>query len=146
MLRSLYGQSRGAISPVLQPRRDLLACLQTLGQMPRAQKRSQVLYIPKPNRVYWGDLRQEFPGEGSVSFIAPAFTGIAMIYGEPEFEDMNDTRRLDYGFWSYAMPTQPAPPSSIDAAKLAARAKALGFRQLTVIDDASCDVRTIQLE
>ena len=147
MLRSLYGHSRGAISPALQPRRDLPACLRTLGNMPIAQKRSRVLYIPKSNRVYWGDLRQEFPSEGSVSFIAPAFTGIAMIDGQPEYEDMDETRRLDYGFWSYAMPTQPVPPSSLNPVELYARAKALGFSKMLVIADgsSSCDVTTISL-
>jgi len=146
-LRSLYGSSRGSVSPVFRPRQDVLACLHTLGSMPVAQKRTSVLYIPKSNRTYWGDLRQRAPGEGSVSFIAPALTGIAMIYGEPEYDDISETRRLDYGFWSYQVPTHTEPPSSEDINQAASRAKALGFGQLVVIEEpsGSCAIRTAPL-
>jgi hypothetical protein len=152
MLRSLYGGSRyggsrGFVSPALRPRQNLLACLHTLDNMPLAQKHASALYIPKSNRTYWGDLRQHSLGEGSVSFIAPALTGVAMVYGEPEYDDISETRRLDYGFWSYPLPTQPEPVSFVDANEATSRAKALGFGQLIVIEDSagSCAVRTAPL-
>jgi hypothetical protein len=146
-LRSLYGSSRGFVLPALRPGQDLLACLHTLSYMPLAQKRTSVLYIPKSNRTYWGELRQHSPDEGAVSFIAPALTGIAMIYGEPEYDDLSETRRLDYGFWSYQLPTRPEPTSSGDINETAARAKALGFGQLIVIEESSdrCAIRTAPL-
>jgi hypothetical protein len=144
MLRSLYGSSRGFVSPALRTRQDVLACLHTLGNTPLAQKRASVLYIPKSNRTYWGDLRQRSPGEGSVSFIAPAIAGIAMIYGEPEYDDISETRRLDYGFWSYHVPAHPDHASFGDINETASRAKALGFGQLIVIEEpsGSCPIRT----
>ncbi len=147
MLRSLYGSSRGLMLPALRPRQDVLACLHTLGDMPLSQKRTSVLYIPKSNRTYWGDLRQPPPSEGSVSFIAPALTGIAMVYGEPEYDDISETRRLDYGFSSYLLPTHPEPASFVDINEAASRAKALGFTQLIVIEDSSgsCALRTAPL-
>jgi hypothetical protein len=147
MLRSLYGTSRGLISPVLRPRQDILSCLHTIGNMPLPQKRASALYIPKSNRVYWGDLRQHSSGEGSVSFIAPALTGIAMIEGEPEYDDISETRRLDYGFWSYNLPTHAEPPSSGDINEAVSRAKVLGFGQLIVIEESSrgCEIRTVPL-
>jgi hypothetical protein len=82
-------------------------------------------------------LRQYFPDEGAVSFIAPALTGIAMIHGEPEYDDLSPTRRLDYGFWSYQLPTRPEPPAAIDPAEVTTRARELGFGQLIVIEDGS---------
>jgi hypothetical protein len=148
LLKALYGTSRGSISPSLQSRRDMLACLHTLAEMPRAKKRATVLYIPKSNRAYWGDLRQAFPSEGAVAFIAPALTGMAMIQGEPEFEDLSATRRLDYGFWSYPMPTGNGPAATIDLAEVSTRARALGSRQLIVMEDrhsGSCEVRMAPL-
>jgi hypothetical protein len=147
MLRSLYGGSRGFVSPALRPRQNLLACLHTLDEMPLAQKRASALYIPKSNRTYWGDLRQHSPGEGSVSFIAPALTGVAMVYGEPEYDDISETRRLDYGFWSYPLPTHSEPVSFVDINEAASRAKALGVGQLIVIEDSagSCEIRTAPL-
>jgi hypothetical protein len=144
MLRSLYGFSRGLISPALRPKQDVLACLHTVGNMPLGQKRISVLYIPKSNRSYWGDLRQNSPTEGSVSFIAPALTGIAMIYGEPEYDDISETRRLDYGFWSYHLPTH-AEPAAIDHSEVSARARALGFSQLIVVAADSANKCEIQL-
>ena len=147
MLRSLYSSSRGSVSPALRPKAEVLACLHTLGDMPLAQKRTSVLYIPKSNRNYWEDLRQRSPGEGSVSFIAPALAGIAMIYGEPEYDDISETRRLDYGFWSYPLPTYSEPASSGDINEAASRAKALGFGQVIVMEESSgsCAVRTTPL-
>jgi hypothetical protein len=147
MLRSLYGTSRGSVSPLFQPRQDMIACLRTLREIPLAQKRNSVLYIPKSNRAYWGNLRQQPSGEGSVSFIAPALTGIAMIHGEPEYDDTSETRRLGYGFWLYYLPTHPEPASSGDIQEAASRAKALGFGQLFVIEESSgsCAIQTTQL-
>jgi hypothetical protein len=149
MLRSLYRASRGAISTAFEPKRDMIACLQKLGEMPTARKRESVVYIPKSNRAYWESLRQGPLGEGSVAFVAPAFTGIAMIDGLPEYEDLNETRRLDYGFWSYNLPTHPVPPSSIETARVSNRARALGFRQMLVIDGqppSSCSVQVVPLQ
>jgi hypothetical protein len=111
------------------------------GNIRLPQKRASVLYIPKSNRAYWGDLRQHSSGEGSVSFIAPALTGIAMIHGEPEYDDISETRRLDYGFWSYPLPTRSEPASSADINEAASRAKALGFAQLIVIEESSGGVQ-----
>ena len=145
MLHSLYGSSRGMISPALQPRQEVLSCLQSLGRMPHTQKRNTILYIPKSNREYWGELRQKIPGEGAISFLAPAMTGMAMIAGEPEFDDLTATRRLDYGFWSYPLPTRSEPAESITANDLVARAKALGFDQIITIQDSPSDHCTIQL-
>jgi hypothetical protein len=145
MLHSLYGSGRGTVSPALQPRQEVLSCLQSLGRMPRPQKRSTILYVPKSNRSYWGELRQQIPAEGAVSFLVPAITGMAMITGEPEYDDLTATRRLDYGFWSYRLPTSNEPPKSISENDLTARAKTLGFDQIITIRDSPSNHCTIQL-
>lgn len=83
-LRSLYGASRRVVSGPAQARLATLASLREPGRIPRTEERTTVLYIPKTNRAYWGDLRQ-FPGtHGTTPFIAPALSGLAMISGEPE--------------------------------------------------------------
>jgi hypothetical protein len=148
MLHSLYRSARGSITPALHSRQEVLMCLHTLNDLPQAQKRNSILYIPKSNRAYWGDLRQAVPSEGAVSFIAPALTGIAMIDGEPEYEDLSATRRLDYGFWSYQMPTRPESPVNIDSANLSARARQMGFTQLIMLPaefTSSCKPHTVNV-
>jgi hypothetical protein len=70
---------------------------------------------------------------------------MAMITGEPEYDDLTATRRLDYGFWSYRLPTSNEPPKSISENDLTARAKTLGFDQIITIRDSPSNHCTIQL-
>jgi hypothetical protein len=147
LLRSLYGSSSASVSPALLGRQEMLSCLHSLATMPMTQKRDSLLYIPKSNRAYWADLRQKNSSEGAVSFLAPALTGIAMIDGEPEYDDLSPTRRLDYGFWSYPLPKHPEPPSTIDPANLSTRARELGFHHLVVLpaDRAACTTQSFDV-
>jgi hypothetical protein len=132
-LRLLYGGSRGVVSGPAQARLATLASLRELGRIPRAEKRKTVLYIPKTYRAYWGDLRQ-FPGtEGTTPFIAPALSGLAMISGEPEYEDLSEVRRITYGYWSYPLPQAAEEPSDLDLATVRKRAASMGFEQLIVL-------------
>lgn len=132
-----------ALAPSLVNRQEVLDCLSDIGQRPREARKETVLYIPKTNRTYW-DMRQLDPG--TTPFLAPAFSGVAMVEGLPEYEDIGYAA-IGWGYLQYRLPTQPQRPQErLDQAVEEARKD--GFKTLLVLRGASnagCGVETVNL-
>jgi hypothetical protein len=129
--------------PTVVARSHMLTCLQSLNDRPRDEKKMSALYIPKTNRLYW-DMRQI--GIGATPFIAPAESGIAMIDGVAEFEDLGYAS-TGWGYPQYKLPTVPELPAN-HLADATQKARAEGFRVLWVMDgsnSAACDLTKIPL-
>jgi hypothetical protein len=139
---------RSAAPPVtdthLGDRRRVLACLSEIGEKPSAERRAMALYIPKTNRSYW-DLRQSDPGV--TPFLAPAFSGVAMVEGLPEFEDIGYAQ-IGWGYPQYHLPKHSELPSE-DFNSARAEASKDGFRKLVVfsgVSDAGCRMTQMDLD
>jgi len=129
--------------PGVLARKNILQCLESLSRQPEALRRTAVLYIPKTNRLYW-DMRQV--GEGSTPFIAPAESGMAMINGLPEFEDIGGAATA-WGYPQYKLPSSPEPPVD-HTQEVLSKARQSGFGFLWVLKGwsaAGCDLEKITL-
>jgi hypothetical protein len=137
------GKSPSALDPAIAARKNTLQCLESLGRQPQALRRTTLLYIPKTNRLYW-DMRQV--GQGATPFIAPAESGIAMVNGLPEFEDIG-WAAIAWGYPQYKLPPGPEPPAS-QIQEAVGKARQSGFRVLWVLNGVSlagCDLENIPL-
>jgi hypothetical protein len=117
--------------------------LESLGRQPPALERTSALYIPKTNRLYW-DMRQV--GVGATPFIAPAESGMAMVDGLPEFEDIG-WAAIGWGYPEYKLPSGPEPPA-IQVQQAVSKARQNGFQVLWVfrgLNPAGCDLEEIAL-
>jgi hypothetical protein len=124
-------------------RNNVVQCLESLGRQPEALKRTSALYIPKTNRLYW-DMRQV--GVGATPFIAPAESGMAMVNGLPEFEDIG-WAATGWGYPEYKLPSEPEPPA-MQIQQSVSKARQDGFRVLWVfrgLNPAGCDLEEISL-
>lgn len=138
-----FGRPPATWSPAIAMRRSLVQCLRTLDEKPSETKRTAALYIPKTNRVYW-DMRQV--GQGATPFIAPAESGMAMVDGVPEFEDIG-WAATGWGYPQYKLPSGPQLPVS-DTEKAVNKAKQAGFRNLWVLrglNPDNCDLEEVAL-
>jgi hypothetical protein len=136
-------RSPSSWDPAIMARKNTLQCLESLGRQPRELRRTAALYIPKTNRVYW-DMRQV--GQGATPFIAPAESGLAMVDGLPEFEDIG-WAAIGWGYPQYKLPTAPEPPAT-HIQEAAAKARQSGFQVLWVLNGlspAGCDLDKISL-
>ena len=138
------GRSVKITQPLLVNRSRVLHCLSDIGLEPARQRRTMALYIPKTNRWYW-DMRQQ-NNPGVPPFIAPAFSGVAMVDGLPEFEDIGYAA-VAWGYPQYRLPTRPEPPTyNLERAIADARQK--GFKQLVVfkgVSDSGCQMDELSL-
>ncbi len=137
-------RSRAPVSDLgVIARRNVLQCLQNLGAQPTELKRVAAIYIPKTNRVYW-DMRQI--GMGATPFLAPAESGVAMVLGLPEFEDIG-WAATGWGYPQYKLPS--GPELSVDQTQEAVlKARAGGFKVLWVFRGANqngCDLERVEL-
>jgi hypothetical protein len=138
------GRSPSAWDPAVVARQNLLQCLEGLGREPRELRRSEALYIPKTDRLYW-DMRQA--GLGATPFLAPAESGLAMVDGLPEFEDIG-WAATGWGYPQYHLPSAPEPGAD-DIQKALGEARQGGFRALWVLRGWSargCDLEKIDLK
>ena len=129
--------------PGVVARSNVLQCLESLGRQPPALERTSALYIPKTNRLYW-DMRQV--GVGATPFIAPAESGMAMVDGLPEFEDIG-WAAIGWGYPEYKLPSGPEPPA-IQVQQAVSKARQNGFQVLWVfrgLNPAGCDLEEIAL-
>jgi len=129
--------------PAIVARKNILQCLESLGRQPRSLRRTAVLYIPKTNRLYW-DMRQV--GQGATPFIAPAESGMAMVNGLPEFEDIG-WAAIGWGYPQYELPTAPETPAT-QIEEALSKARQSGFQVLWVLKGLSpggCDLEKIAL-
>jgi hypothetical protein len=127
----------------LREHQQVADCLKNLGQKPVSERRTEVLYVPKSDRAYW-ELRQSDPGV--TPFLAPALSGVAMIDGLPEFEDIGYAK-IGWGYPQYRLPTHAeGPDDHLEAA--VAKAQSLGFRRVIVFDGVSasgCELRKVDV-
>ena len=129
--------------PGVVARNNVVQCLESLGRQPEDVKKNSALYIPKTNRVYW-DMREVV--QGATPFIAPAESGMAMVDGLPEFEDIG-WAAIGWGYPEYKLPTGPEPPS-MQIQQAVSKARQDGFRVLWVfrgLKPAGCDLEEIAL-
>jgi len=134
---------QSALASSLAPRVQLIQCLDRLGQQPVEQRRGTVLYIPKTNRTYW-DMRQL--GDGTTPFIAPAFAGLPMVEGLPEFEDIG-WAETGWGYPQYKLPTGPEPPTE-KLGEATEKARTDGFQELLVlrgVTASGCEFQAVSL-
>ncbi len=137
------GRSPSPWDPAVVARKNILQCLEGLGREPRELRRSEALYIPKTDRLYW-DMRQV--GQGATPFIAPAESGMAMVDGLPEFEDIG-WAATGWGYPQYHLPSRPEPPAD-QLQDALGKARRGGFRVLWVLKGWSasgCDLEKIAL-
>ena len=129
--------------PGVVARNNVVQCLQNLDRQPEEVKKISALYIPKTDRVYW-DMREVV--QGATPFIAPAESGIAMVDGLPEFEDIG-WAAIGWGYPEYKLPSGPEPPA-MQIQQAASKARRDGFRVLWVfrgLNPAGCDLEEISL-
>ncbi len=129
--------------PGVVARNNVVQCLESLGRQPEDVKKNSALYIPKTNRVYW-DMREVV--QGATPFIAPAESGMAMVDGLPEFEDIG-WAAIGWGYPEYKLPTGPEPPA-MQIQQAVSKARQDGFRVLWVfrgLKPAGCDLEEIAL-
>ena len=124
-------------------RKKVVACLSEIGRRPRREREGTALYIPKTNRGYW-DMRQT--GVGTTPFIAPAFSGVAMVDGLPEYDDIGYAA-IGWGYRQYQLPTHPEPAQE-KLGQAVEDARKGGFRKLLVfrgVSSAGCWLDEINL-
>jgi hypothetical protein len=137
-LRGMWGAVQAADAAAHDsddPRIATVRVLRRLGELPRAEKRVSLLYIPKRNRSYW-ELMTPGPWRGRKGnpLVAPALTGIAMIDGLPDPEPGTAFQR--YGYDTYSLPKTAAPrqPPEEARAALSDRARSVGFSRIIMLD------------
>jgi hypothetical protein len=112
------------------PRWATLKILRSADQLPVAEKRQTVLFVPKRNKGYWKML----PNPRATPFLGPAVAGLAMIDGLP---DPNPGIVFDeYGYQAYDL-DQPRPTATDpeqEKAHVLQKARALGFGRVLVLD------------
>jgi hypothetical protein len=116
--------------------KKMLAVLSSLDELPLAEKRRTLLFIPKSNRQFWDLLHGPYwPKEGP--FVAPALSGLAMIDGL--YVPTKDDPWIGHGYnwYSRSRATQPQAPLSEYVPMLRQRCAELGFSRLIVIDTDS---------
>lgn len=137
------GSERVVTAEGLPARIQVMRCLSRLSERSLEERRAVALYIPKTNRTYW-DMRQA--GQGATPFIAPALSGMAMVEGLPEFDDIG-WAAIGWGYPQYNLPEAPEPPrENLEQAMRKARAD--GFKQLLVfrgVEPSSCTLQLIPL-
>ncbi len=119
--------------PLVVARAGMLRTLQSLSDQPRELKKTSALYIPKTNRLYW-DMRQI--GQGATAFIAPAESGLAVIDGLAEFEDLG-WASTGWGFPQYKLPSAPEAPAN-HISQAIQKARSDRFQVLWVMDAWQC--------
>jgi len=107
-----------------------------LYDLPTAEKRVTLLYIPKTNRVYWdlfgADPRDRGRPPWATPFVAPALSGLALLDGLPDPQDLPPGG--EYGYGVYARAKETGRPSDQHKEELGRRAAEMGFRRILVLD------------
>lgn len=129
--------------PALRKPMEVLTCLSRIAHWPEQQRRGMVLYIPKTNRWYW-DMRQS--DSGVISFIAPAMSGLAMVDGLPEYNDVQYAA-VGWGYPEYNLPTS-AEMTGNTQGQVVMTAREFGFRELLIftdVNDSGCKIDDLPL-
>jgi hypothetical protein len=112
------------------PRWAVVQILRASDQLPPAEKRVTVLFIPKRNEAYWKMLHDP----RATPFLGPAVAGLAMIDGlpDPQPEVVFDA----YGYHAYDL-NQPRPAFTDpeeEKSHVLGKARQKGFRRVLVVD------------
>jgi hypothetical protein len=110
---------------------ETIRLLSDLFWLPREEKRLSLLYIPRSNRAFWDLLDQSKP-RWLAPLVGPALSGIALIDGLPDPQDI-PANGLN-GYSSYEHARSPRPPSDRTKSALCRRAEQMGFRRIIVLD------------
>jgi hypothetical protein len=105
----------------------VIKTLHELAELPLAEKRQMLLFIPQSNRAYW-TLSANFCK--ATPFIAPAISGIAMLDGLPSASC--ETRY--YGYGDYKVRTEQQQLHVNNLEQLCAYAHSKNFTLLAVLD------------
>jgi hypothetical protein len=122
---------------VQQSRRDANArtidILVDLYRLPKEEKRNTLLHIPKTNLAFWSLLDEREPSF-IAPFLAPALSGLALLDGLPNPEDIP----IDggYGYVVYSSSREASRSSNADQARadLCRKAEGMGFKRILVLD------------
>ena len=107
-------QTAAGVQSRLKTDKQIVAVLNSLDELPLAEKRRSLLFVPKSNRPYWDLLHGPYwPKEGT--FVGPALSGVAMIDGL--YVPTKDDPWIGHGYNNYskAAASHAAPPASIRA-------------------------------
>jgi hypothetical protein len=105
--------------------------LDGLFRLPREEKRLSLLYIPRSNRAFWDLLDQSKP-RWLAPLVAPALSGIAMIDGLPDPQDIPTNGLNGYSAYEHAQATRL--PSDRTKTALCRRAEQMGFYRIMALD------------
>jgi hypothetical protein len=112
-------------SSTLRDRQALLRELLHLRELPLDEKRRSALFIPQSNSIYWN-----LGSCLSVSFIAPALSGMALVDGMPPLECSR--KFIDYGGLQYYS-ARRSLSQNLARGELCERALHLGFDRLWLL-------------
>lgn len=131
--------------PDLRSKIGTINLLCDLNKMPLAEKRKTALFIPKRNRAYWDllDPSYRYWPTMTTPLIAPALSGMAMIWGYPDGEREFGA----YGYDSFQLPSSWQHEPDLDRCRqeICKRATQLGFSQVLAIlqrEDGTLEVVT----
>ena len=125
-------RSAAEVESRLRSEKSIIPVLSSLDQMPLADKRRSLLFIPKSDRQYWDLLHGPYwPKDGP--FVGPALSGLAMIDGL--YVPAKNDPWIGHGYHHYskADASRVQPPLSQDLRALRSRSARMGFRQLIVV-------------
>ena len=107
----------------------VLAELQSIATLPRAERAKTALFIPQTETKYWSLLAR--PGACSFSgHLAPALTGMAMVDGMPAF---GCTLSRYYGLGLFTPRAQPQQPADTLPATLCRRVSRYGIDRVMTL-------------
>jgi hypothetical protein len=125
-------QSAAEVESRLRSEKSIIPVLSSLDQMPLAEKRRSLLFIPKSDRQYWDLLHGPYwPKDGP--FVGPALSGLAMIDGLSVPAQNDPWLGHGYHHYSKADASRVQPPLSQYLPALRNRCARMGFRQLIVV-------------
>jgi hypothetical protein len=136
-------QSAAGVETRMKADKNIVTILSSLDEMPLAEKRRSLLFIPKSNRPYWDLLHGPYwPKDGT--FVGPALSGVAMIDGL--YVPAKDDPWVGHGYSHYSKSTashlQPPLPQYLPT--LRSRCAHMGFSQLIVIDSDRSGMLTLR--
>jgi len=127
-------QTATGVESRLRSDKKIVAVLGSLDEMPLAEKRRSLLFVPKSNRQYWELLHGPYwPKDGP--FVGPALSGVAMIDGLYVPTKDDPWIGHEYNQYSKAAASRVQPPFSQYLPVLRDRCAQMGFSQLIVIDN-----------
>jgi hypothetical protein len=109
---------------------DAVRELKRLGELPLAERRATMIYIPQTNRSYWG----LGPKCEAVPFIAPSITGMAMVDGMPRPDCPLRTDPLINHYAVYKWRTAAEDSFHLDEAAVCARVRAHRFSKVVIVN------------